>query len=156
MSDGRLIIIKTNDTQCFTNITGGVLQKICQPIAGLRRENDERKLTGQTNFFEDRRDRRTEFPFSFIPFFIFLSLDPKDTFHVVTGLAFHLLGGDSVGVGEALHDKGDEGGLVALAAMRNRSHVRTVSFKDDALKGDGSREVFGQMTFLEREHATNA
>ena len=38
MSDGRLIFVKTNDTQCFTNITGGVLQKICQPIAGLRGE----------------------------------------------------------------------------------------------------------------------
>ena len=83
-------------------------------------------------------------------------LDAKDTFHVVIGLAFHLLGGDSVGVGEALHDKGDEGGLVALAAMRNRSHVGTVSFKDDARQGDGSREVFGQMALLEREHATNA
>ena len=27
MSDGRLIFVKTNDTQCFTNITGGVSQK---------------------------------------------------------------------------------------------------------------------------------
>ena len=80
----------------------------------------------------------------------------KDTFHIVIGLAFHLLGGDNVGVGEALHDKGDEGGLVALAAMRNRSHVRTVGLKDDALKGDGSGEVFGQMALLEREHATDA
>jgi hypothetical protein len=49
-SDGRLIIVKTTDTQCFTKYHGRCLAKIiCQPIAGLRRENDERKLTGQTN-----------------------------------------------------------------------------------------------------------
>jgi hypothetical protein len=50
MSDGRLIIVKTNDTQCFTKYHGRCLAKIiCQPIVGLRRENYKRGQTEQTN-----------------------------------------------------------------------------------------------------------
>jgi hypothetical protein len=50
MSDGRLIFVKTNDTQCFMKYHGRCFAKIIsQPIAGLRGKNYKRGQTEQTN-----------------------------------------------------------------------------------------------------------
>lgn len=72
------------------------------------------------------------------------------------GLAADLFFSHLVGFGQAGDDVTDKGGLVALAALGDGSHVGGVSLKYDAVEGDCSGKGFGQVALLERQHAADA
>ena len=80
----------------------------------------------------------------------------KNAANIRSGLAVDFVGRNAVGFGEAIEDVGNESGLVALTAMGHGRHIRAVGFEDDAVEGNGGRQVVGQVAFLERENAADA
>ncbi len=74
----------------------------------------------------------------------------------MVGLTADLLWIDTIGFSQTIDDVGDKSRFVALATLGNGSHVRGIGLEDDAIQGDSFSQGFGQMAFLEGEHATYA
>ena len=69
---------------------------------------------------------------------------------VVVGDPRYFIWRDAVAFGKVLKHKAHESTLVALATVGHWSHVRTVGLKHDAAQWHHGRQVFSQMTALER------
>ena len=70
----------------------------------------------------------------------------------------HVFGRDSghffiayaIAFGKCVQYLPDESTLVALASIRNRRHIRTVGFENNAVKGDRCRQIFAKMAAFKR------
>ena len=51
---------------------------------------------------------------------------------------------------KSTHHLYDEGTLVALSTVWDRSHIRTVGLENDTVQGDCRRKILTKMTALER------
>ena len=73
----------------------------------------------------------------------------------------HVFGRDSghffiayaIAFGKCVQYLPDESALVALASVRNRCHIRTVGFENNAVKGDRCRQIFAKMAAFKRRDA---
>ena len=70
--------------------------------------------------------------------------------HIVGGYSCHVFHRRCIASGKVLEHKTNESTLVALTAVRHRSHVRTVGLKHDTAQWNHGWQIFSQVTALER------
>ena len=78
---------------------------------------------------------------------------PEHTPYILIRLTCNRSLVNSIAGGKGAHDLYDEGTLVALSTVWDRSHIRAVGLENDTVQGDCRRKILTKMTALERLHA---
>lgn len=84
-----------------------------------------------------------------------LNVNSKHSLYIFIGLAGNFLFSNAYTLCQFLKNIKNVCTLVSLSAHWDRCHIRTVGLKHDARQGNGLQHL-GQMTFLERQHSTDA